>query len=122
MRIVNESVLNLFRNKEVCEWCRRRTSSDQPLHPHHFRAKGMGGGRRLDHPWNLLALCFQCHNEVHNGQIPRCDLLAVIAAREKVNQEEIQAELDRLTNLPRACGRGCEKPCKKKSAPKCARK
>jgi hypothetical protein len=56
----------------------------------------MGGGGRLDIRINLLALCWQCHNEVHAGHIQRCDLLAIVAARENCLQADIVSEIARL--------------------------
>lgn len=120
MRIINEALLDTFRRKEACEYCKTRTQSG--LDPHHYLAKGMGSGRRIDHPWNLLAVCRACHQLIHQGQIARCDLLAVIATREKTTQDAIELELHRLVRLPRAYASGCEKPLRKRSASKCGRK
>ena len=57
----------------------------------------MGGGGRLDIAINIAPLCRSCHDEVHRGHRPlKCDLLAVVSAREKTTQDEIRAEIARL--------------------------
>lgn len=105
MRVVDDSVLALFR-VGPCEWCGRSGPTD----PHHALYKrGMGGGSRLDHRFNLVALCrgyhrgqwVSCHDEAEAGRITRADCLAVIAAREGVLQEEIEEELRRIRRLPK---------------------
>ena len=58
MKIVNEQVLNWFRN-EPCEMCGKSPPSD----PHHLWTRGQGGNR-LDVPWNLVSLCRRCHQNV----------------------------------------------------------
>lgn len=100
MKIIDEALLDCFRRKEACEWCHARTRAG--LDPHHIIAKGMGGGNRLDHPWNLVALCRACHQLVHQGQILRIDLWAIVAAREGVLQEAIERELWSILRLPRS--------------------
>lgn len=104
MRIIDEATLDLFRSKSHCEWCGRWTSRPEP---HHWIAKGMGGGRRLDVPWNLIALCgpnpmgVGCHRLAEDGHIPRRALLAVIAKRERQPQEAIEAELWEIIRQPK---------------------
>lgn len=80
MKVINEELLSQFRNAPKCSWCGAANRGD--IHPHHLLARGMGGGGRLDVRENLIALCAKCHHEVHVGHIQRCDLEAVIAARE----------------------------------------
>jgi hypothetical protein len=90
MILVDENLLYRFRGPGKCEWCDKH---HQARHPHHLLARGMGGGGRLDHRLNLIALCPVCHNEVHCGVIMRCDLLAKVAVREGILQREILNKL-----------------------------
>ncbi len=96
--ITNEAVLDLFRTSGPCEycgrWCERRD-------PHHARAKGLGGGSRLDLPINLISLCRKHHDEAHAGNIPRHVILALIAVRERKWPEEIEAEIHLLLRTPK---------------------
>lgn len=91
MIIKDEDLLDEFRDKRKCEWCRRRIGG--PAHPHHLWAKGMGGGNRMDIRINLIALDAHCHQVVHNGEIPRDALLVMVAAREKTSVEEIYEKI-----------------------------
>lgn len=95
MKIVNESLLDEFRNALRCEWCKKPAKCD----PHHVFAKGMGGGGRLDVRVNLVALCRVCHTLTHAGEIARYDLLAIIAVREGMLQDKIEEEVWRLRRL-----------------------
>lgn len=97
MQIIDNDLLFAFRLRGICEWCKRKCLCD----PHHYwYRRGMGGGSRLDHPWNLVSLCRSCHDDHHAGHRPlRIDLLAIVAAREGVTQDEITQELLRLRNL-----------------------
>lgn len=92
--IINKALLEEFRCKTVCEWCKKTTRSG--LDPHHLWCRGRGDAFRLDVRINLAALCRACHNAVHAGNILRCDLLAVVAAREGRLQDEMEAEIRRL--------------------------
>ena len=92
MRIVNEDLLAEFRRYQSCEWCGKRCWPD----PHHVFCRGMGGGSRLDIRINLLALCRECHSQVHGGEIRRIDLLMVVAGRENVQIDAIVEEIWRL--------------------------
>ena len=103
MRIVDENLLERVRLGGQCCWCRRRTT--QKLDPAHIIATGMGGGRRLDHPWNVVGLCRECHNQHHAGHRPLpCDLFLMVAHREGMLQEDIERELYRILQLPRSIG------------------
>lgn len=104
MRIVNEDLLDEFRAARVCEWCKRKLR--YPAHPHHVFCKGMGSATRLDIRINLIALggpwdC-NCHGEFHDGNILRCDLLAVVSQREGRLQDEIEREIYALRRARRA--------------------
>lgn len=96
MKVIDEKLLGEFRGW-LCEWCGLREWSV----PHHLWARGMGGGGRLDVRINLISLCAFCHNDVHAGLIQRCDLLAVVAARERTTQGRIEAEIYRLRRTPK---------------------
>ncbi len=80
MKVIDDALLQTFRDSPKCEWCKAANRGD--IHPHHLVARGMGGGGRLDMAVNLIALCWRCHGMVHTGHIQQCDLVAVIAARE----------------------------------------
>lgn len=97
MQIIDDDLLLDFRLSFRCEWCGRKG----PVDCHHYwYRRGMGGGSRLDHPWNLVAICRSCHDDHHAGHRPlRIDLLAIVAAREGVTQDEITQELLRLRNI-----------------------
>ena len=107
MKVIDEAVLDHFREKTVCEACLR------PLryraHPHHLWARGLGGGSRIDHPWNLITLggnrdC-NCHGRHHDGNTPTRDfLIEVVAKREGVTADQVQAEIWRLLREPRSIG------------------
>ena len=94
MKILDPDLLMEFRCKTRCEWC--RVSTRTGLDAHHLFARGRGEAFRLDVRINLAALCRACHNAVHAGNILRCDLLAVVAAREGRLQDEMEAEIRRL--------------------------
>lgn len=97
MIIRDEYLLEKCRNKPVCEWCGQRRSIR--LDPHHIFSKGMGGATRLDIKINLISLCRPCHTDVHQGHISRCDLLAVVAAREGLLQADIEQRLRELRRV-----------------------
>ena len=99
MRIVNKALVREFVAQAThCEWCHKKG----PVEAHHLWAKGHGGGHRLDVLINLIALCRQDHQAHHDGNEPtRSDLVAVVAAREKMLQDDLVAEITRLRNLPK---------------------
>lgn len=88
MKIEDELLLQEFRDKLRCEWCQR--TSRRSLAPHHWYARGMGGGSRLDIRENLIGLCADCHRQAHTGEIDRESLLAVIAQREGLQQDQVR--------------------------------
>lgn len=96
MKVVDDELLSEFRRAGRCELC------GLPGHtqPHHVFPRGMGGGGRLDVRVNLVALCLVCHNGFHDGNVPRASLLALVARREKLTVEEVEAEIRRLRNAP----------------------
>ena len=94
MIVINKPLLAEFRAKLVCEHCGRAIIG--PAEPHHWKPKGMGGGSRLDIRCNLIALDSRCHRMAEDGNIPRETILAIIAQREGMLQDEVQAEIWRL--------------------------
>lgn len=97
MKIVKPYLLAHFRAKAWCEWCGNPGAVD----PHHIFGRGLGGGTRLDIRINLIALCRICHNAYHSSHIMRTDLLAKVAAREGMLQDDIVSEIYRLRRSPR---------------------
>jgi hypothetical protein len=95
--IHDEHLLEKFRRTLRCEWCGRRGY----VNPHHLWARGAGGGSRLDIRINLMAMCHVCHREVHDGKIKRQDLLATVAIREGLHQDDISREINRLKRARR---------------------
>jgi hypothetical protein len=94
VKVVDPKLLDTFRGAGACSWCNRWC---RYRHAAHVFARGMGGGGRLDVALNLVSLCPECHLEHHDGRRPlRCDLLAVVAAREGMLQGEVEAQLHRL--------------------------
>jgi hypothetical protein len=85
MKLVDEDLLREFRAKRKCEHCRRVVSG---CDPHHIFCRGMGGGGRIDHPYNLVGLCRECHCRVHAGQLERKHLLAIVAEREGITEPQ----------------------------------
>ncbi len=101
MRIVNKALLREFAMAPRCQWCGRSVPTG--LHPHHVFSRGAG---RLDIRINLIPLCppfvgNNCHGLVHAGEIMRCDLLAVVAAREDVAQDKIEEYVHLLRRTPK---------------------
>lgn len=84
----DETLLDLFRGAGRCEWCLRWC---ELRHAAHIFARGMGSGGRLDVRFNVVAICWQCHQENHAGRKPkREDLLAAVAQRHNLTPEEVE--------------------------------
>ncbi len=66
--------------KAYCEYCFRHTHCDgrNVGQVHHIKSKGSGGD---DVPENLIHLCYACHRRVHDGKIPREDLINIVRRR-----------------------------------------
>ena len=102
MIIRDPELLASYHTPGLCEICGKRFAEREP---HHFLARGMGGGGQIDVRWNLVALgsskdfCCPCHTKIHAAEISREQVLAVIATREGVTPQQIVAELNRLRNL-----------------------
>lgn len=74
----------------------------------HVFAKGHGGGRQIDAPFNLVALGMDavfdcpCHVRSHAGQEPtHDDLLAIAAAQNKCHQRDIEQLVYLIRRLDR---------------------
>lgn len=86
MIIEDQQLIVEFRCKRKCEWCGKKT--DAGLDPAHIFSRGAG---RVDHRWNMAALCRVCHTNNHAGHEPtHYDLLAIVAAREGILQSMIE--------------------------------
>lgn len=103
LRIVDDALLQTFREKPRCEYCLRPTPNG--CDPAHIFSRGAG---RLDIPINLVALCRSpCHTNNHaansgNRLRPnRDDLLLVVALREGLRVEDIVDEVHRLRRTPK---------------------
>ncbi len=94
MKVIDENCLDKFRQAPLCEYC--HAVNRDGLHPHHWYAKGMGGASRLDIRENLIALCACCHQKVHDGNIPRHVILALIAVRCHAFPDNVKAMVHRL--------------------------
>lgn len=104
VRLIDADLVNAVRAaaRGRCELCGRPCRS---LEVHHLIPRGIGGGKRLDHPLNLIALggpwdC-ACHHKAENGKIARDELVKRIAQREKVAPEMVLPRLWALIRLPK---------------------
>ncbi len=70
--------------KTICEYCGAYV--ERGNHIHHIHQRGSGG---TDVPDNLICLCFECHTKVHAGNIPRWDLINIVARRGNKTPEEV---------------------------------
>ena len=100
MIIRDVPLMREFSGPGRCEYCGRVCRKRDA---HHVFSRGAG---RLDIRINLIGLgtvppdgC-GCHHAYHAGKIPRCDLLAVVAAREGLLQSDIEAAIYRLRRTP----------------------
>ena len=99
MKIIDPEFLAQFRGPGICEYCRRTVRNREP---HHLFCRGMGGACQLDVMINLMALCAtfsggqHCHHRYHFGIIPKRELIAIVAHREGMTPEELEAEIRRL--------------------------
>lgn len=80
-RVEDPDVIKAAR-KNYCELCGRPAYKE----PHHIKSRGAGGG---DIPENLIQLCAEHHFAAHTGNLPRGDLVKIVAVRENKTPEEI---------------------------------
>lgn len=96
--IEDDGLLAWFRGKPCCEHCGTWQGIREP---HHLWKRQMGGGARIDLPFNLIALCAGwgsnwCHRRAEDGQIAKTDLLMIVAAREGMQVSTIEVAMNRL--------------------------
>lgn len=96
MVVIDEELLVEFRAARRCELCRRATPNGTD--PHHCFSRGAG---RIDHAFNLISLCRDCHCRIHGGGLARERLLEIVAAREGTTVEAIREEIWRLRREPK---------------------
>ncbi len=110
MLVRDEELLKLLRQPGKCELCDQFCRVREPAH---IFPRGARSWKRIDLPWNLLALGstpnFQCscHSMIHNGKISLGEQLAVVCRREGVTPEWIRAEHARLLRELGKGGRSC---------------
>lgn len=94
----SNETLDRFRNGP-CEKCGRAGPTD----PHHaVIRRGAGGGQRIDHPLNLVALCRECHRSIEEGSLAdRNWCMATIADRESVGVQTVREYAWWLQRQPR---------------------
>lgn len=102
MKILNESTLDQFREQTRCELCNRTVGGCEP---HHWYARGMGGGHRIDVALNLVGLCRYCHQRCEDGVIPRRLVLLHIANRHSTTPDAVEEALWLLDRMPRGTTR-----------------
>lgn len=103
MILVNKPLLAEFRRRR-CEVC----GNAPPSEPHHVLCRGMGGGGRIDHPFNLLSACLRCHRRYHDGNLmiggkraTKADMFAIVALRERRPVDELEAAVYAMRNAPK---------------------
>lgn len=99
MIVIDDELLEDFARPGRCELCGKYCIRREG---HHYIARGIGGGSRMDVKENLISIgstrlfqC-QCHTLIHNGKIPKSRVLEVIAAREGMTPEEVTDFLNEL--------------------------
>lgn len=103
MEIIDEKLLRRIRLLPFCELCGKEVPTG--LNAHHLRARGMGGGSRLDVWFGVAGLCppiagNNCHDDLHRGLIPRFAALTAVAYRCKLDREVIEESLAFLIWVP----------------------
>lgn len=100
--IVDDAALQLIRSLNRCEVCNQRGMVDA----HHVLHRGHGGGQRIDHSYNLLAICRLCHTKLEVAQLSFCgrkvtiiDQYGFIGSRERLPPSDIQEAVTYFSNL-----------------------
>lgn len=92
MKVIDKDLLKRFREKTQCEFC--GVQSHDGMDPAHIFSRGAG---RIDVSPNIVALCRECHTRSHAGGEPnKQQLLAIAAAREGLDVDEIVDKIYRL--------------------------
>lgn len=111
MIIVNNKLLQSGHGAGRCEicgkWCRWREF-------HHIQPRGMGGGKRLDIPINLICVgstqnwqC-PCHGRCERKEITQDQCWAIVAKREGCTVEQIKDEIARVNRLDKGAEYVCQ--------------
>lgn len=96
MIIKDGEALQRARDRRRCELC--GSPGRGLLHPHHYIARGFGGGFRYDHDWNLAGICWICHRDVHDGKVPKRRILESIARRERLAPDWLEEQLWKMVH------------------------
>lgn len=97
----DEAARERARNRPCCETCGLVPPLGMRLDASHFIARGMGGGRCIDHDANLAGQCRWCHGLWEDGKMPKQKMLEAIAAREPLDIGEIEAFVWSLIRKPK---------------------
>ncbi len=92
MTLKDDDVLRSFAGNARCETC----GTYGPVCGHHYWIRrGCGGGTRIDHPWNLIALCMTCHakDEIPDRRAFQKHCLRIVAEREHIDEHTIREYL-----------------------------
>lgn len=100
MNVIAPDLLKSFHTPGVCELCGRVCRAREP---HHVLGRGMGRGRRIDHPWNLLCVgtvweC-SCHSRAQGYKISQSAQWAIIDKREGLMPGTAEREIRRIRAL-----------------------
>jgi hypothetical protein len=100
----SEGTLKSFRGPGICGLCGRWLNS---RHVHHVIAKGGGGGRRLDVPFNLIpvggAFDCPCHADADAHRISISEVFAKVGEREGMDGEEVERRVRLMLRAPKDC-------------------
>jgi len=107
MKIINDRFLAEYRLRGACEICNKMCHVREPAH---VIARGLGGGKRMDVPLNLLALgssikmCCPCHTMQHQMNQPDdLEMFAMAAKREgcTLTPDEVRDRMWLILRTPR---------------------
>lgn len=99
MNTAEQKAIDQARNRPCCELC--GTPNRDGLQAAHALTRGMGGSHDVNHPWNLLGLCLDCHQAQHSEGVLGI-LFRLIARREGRSVEEIRDKVRELRNSRKA--------------------
>lgn len=85
MKVIDLDLLERFRGR-ACEICGALGRN----HPHHLTSRGVC---RLDVKFNLVTLCWVCHRKAHDGNIPRQQLVELVADRTGITADELMEKI-----------------------------
>lgn len=98
MTVHDDKLLARLRGLRVCEVCRQSVISTDPAH---IKAKGLGGGHRIDLPQNVVAACRMCHRSQHDGHIPLDRFREAVCRREGGTVAQVKEYVDFVDALPK---------------------